>query len=183
MTYRNLDQRLNQRGRRSGMAIGVSIAATMILGIVAFVLIYSLVDPLTTEFISKDGAEVNLPAPDPLPTEEARDPTAVSTTAADVAVVPTPTIAVELLGNAEATADDRGFQAEYQFGCGGRGARWCPIGIPGRQSRHGQSTAGWATPARALAHVPDRRRGRGLDPGNRCQSCRNITMNSSPRGV
>jgi hypothetical protein len=120
MHHRNLDYRLHQRGRRSGVIISVSIATAMILGIVTFVLIYALVDPLTTEFISKGGAEVNLPAPDPLPTEAARDPTAAATTAAEVAGVPTPTIAVELLGNAEATADGGGFQADYRVSASGR---------------------------------------------------------------
>jgi hypothetical protein len=114
MHHRNLNQRLHQRGRRSGAILGVSIAAAMLLGIVTFVLLYALVDPLTTEFISKDGAEVNLPAPEPLPTRVASDPTAVSTTAAAVAGVPTPTVEAELLSNAEATADDRGFQPDYR---------------------------------------------------------------------
>jgi hypothetical protein len=113
MQHRNLDYRLHQRGRRSGAIIGVSIAAAMLLGIVTFVLVYSLVDPLTTEFISKGGAEANLPAPELLPTRPARDPTAVSTAAA-VAGVPTPTVEVELLANAAATADDAEFQPDYR---------------------------------------------------------------------
>jgi hypothetical protein len=114
MQHRNLDQRLHQRGRRSGAIIGVSIAAAMLLGIVTFVLVYALVDPLTTEFISKGGAEANLPAPERLPTQVTSDPTAVSVAAANVAGVPTPTVEVELLSNAAATADDAAFQPDYR---------------------------------------------------------------------
>jgi hypothetical protein len=120
MQHRNLDYRLHQRGRRSGAIIGVSIAAAMLLGIVTFVLLYALVDPLTTEFISKDGAEVNLPAPDPLPTREANDPTAVATTAGAGAGVPTPTVVAEFLSNSAATVEDRGFQPNYQVSASGR---------------------------------------------------------------
>jgi hypothetical protein len=114
MHHRNLEHRLKQRGRRSGIIIGVSIAAAMTLGMVTFVLIYAVIDPLTTDFISKHGADVSRPALDPpLPTE-AIDPTDVSTSARDGEAVPTSVAEVGMLGSSGATAEASSFLPDYR---------------------------------------------------------------------
>lgn len=51
MTNSGLTNRLRQQSRRSGFAVGVAMAATILLCVAGFVVIYAQVDPLTRDFI------------------------------------------------------------------------------------------------------------------------------------
>lgn len=101
MTDRGLNTRLRQRSRRAGIMIGVSMAITIALCVAGFSVIYSALDPLTSDFVSNDDpTETAEPANDvagpqpttpptepsgdtgeaetPAPTEAAAQPTAAS---------------------------------------------------------------------------------------------------------
>lgn len=54
MTNSGLTNRLRQQSRRSGFAVGVAMAATILLCVAGFVVIYAQVDPLTRDFIGAD---------------------------------------------------------------------------------------------------------------------------------
>jgi hypothetical protein len=51
MTNSGLTNRLRQQSRKSGFAVGVAMAATILLCVAGFVVIYARVDPLTRDFI------------------------------------------------------------------------------------------------------------------------------------
>jgi hypothetical protein len=105
MNHLNLEHRLHQREHRSGAMIGVSMLAAMALGIVAFVVIYSFIDPLTTDFVSKGGAVSRRTTLDVQPTANTVDL---------VSAGPTAVPEIALLGNQETTGQESVFQPDYR---------------------------------------------------------------------
>lgn len=102
MNTPGLSQRLNQRSRRAGLAIGLSMAATIAVCIGTFSIIYAAIEPVARDFAganqSHPTATVHAGAstvedPDAAPTEkpakrETRTPSAASGEPTEV-VVPT----------------------------------------------------------------------------------------------
>ncbi len=70
MTNSGLTNRLRQQSRRTGFAVGMAMAVTILLCVGGFVVIYAQVDPLTRDFIAAPATAT--------PTEEPRDAEAAS---------------------------------------------------------------------------------------------------------
>lgn len=63
MTNSGLTSRLRQQSRRTGFAVGMAMAVTILLCVGGFVVIYAQVDPLTRDFISAPATHT--PTADP----------------------------------------------------------------------------------------------------------------------
>ena len=55
MAERGLAQRLSQRSRRAGLMIGLSMGLTITLCVGSFAFIYAALDPLTSDFVSREN--------------------------------------------------------------------------------------------------------------------------------
>jgi hypothetical protein len=86
MTNSGLTNRLRQQSRKSGFAVGVAMAATILLCVAGFVVIYARVDPLTRDVIGapatatvtrEPGSQAGAQEPDDEPESESpqRTPT------------------------------------------------------------------------------------------------------------
>lgn len=97
MALPGLDRRLQQHARRSGVAVGLSMAATMVLGFAAFVWLFFQMDGVMGDFTG--GAQWSAPAPTKRPqavagvSEDAEEdkPTARPTRRPTEAPTPAPT--------------------------------------------------------------------------------------------
>ena len=52
MSNSGLTSRLRQQSRRTGFAVGVTVALTILLCVGGFVVVYAQLDPLTRDFIA-----------------------------------------------------------------------------------------------------------------------------------
>lgn len=100
MSDKGLTHRLNQRSRRAGLVIGISMLLTIAFCVAAFTVIYTALDGFTTDFVSNSGAA----------TEQAQQ------AAAEAGLVPVLEEAQEQLGDAgeEADAAPAGGPAEQE---------------------------------------------------------------------
>jgi hypothetical protein len=100
-----LNERLEQYSRRSGMMIGVSMALVVTLTIGAFIWVFFKIDPYSTDFTGRTGANYPTPA---IVRVLASPPGAVAAspgtaTAAGAPAIPTPTALGTPVANGAAT--------------------------------------------------------------------------------
>jgi cytoskeletal protein RodZ len=98
MTNSGLTSRLRQQSRRTGFAVGMAMAVTILLCVGGFVVIYAQVDPLTRDFIAAPATETPTEEPRSADSAESQpnnqdqqDAQASTGTAEDQPAQPTPT--------------------------------------------------------------------------------------------
>jgi hypothetical protein len=123
MSDPGLSHRLRQRSRRAGFMIGISMILTIALCAVGFTVLYTALDGLTSDFISRTEEEPtvpaqvvedagNQPAEQPPPaeaTEAAPPPEQQQQDQQEADPTPTPTAEDD-------TAEDGEFDADYEIG-------------------------------------------------------------------
>lgn len=111
-----LNHRLQQRSRRSGFIIGLTMALTLLVCVGSFTVIYAQLEPVVSDFVSSSTDEA-APTEEPEVAEAA--PTAPTETDTDNAEQPQPTTEPSPEPTSEATAeptpDDDEFVPDYQL--------------------------------------------------------------------
>jgi hypothetical protein len=108
-----LNHRLQQRSRRSGFMIGLTMALTLMVCVGSFTFIYAQLEPVVGDFVSSGESA-------PTPTSEPQVAEAVATEGpqdapADAAPEPTPEPTPEPEPTAEPTPEDDEFVPDYQI--------------------------------------------------------------------
>lgn len=108
-----LNHRLQQRSRRSGFMIGLTMALTLMVCVGSFTLIYAQLEPVVSDFVSGgETAEVATTAPD---VAEAAPPEDTAPPEEEEADEPTPEPTAESEPTAEPTPDSDEFTPDYQI--------------------------------------------------------------------
>ncbi len=130
MVNPGLTRRLDQHGRRAGIAIGLMMALVTLLLIGGFITIYGRLDPLLSDFIAANVPTEPVPTALP-PTEEAEEPRGQVEATEPPAETEPPAVTATAAGSDD--ADDNGeadaeptetptpatFQPDYRIASGG----------------------------------------------------------------
>lgn len=123
MVNRGLSRRLDQHGRRAGIAIGLTMVLVTVLLIGVFVTIYGRLDPVLSDFIAADVPTVppptiqptDAPAQDQNPAAAPPDRTQASDPTQAAVVTTTAETSTTVVAS---TATGQVFQADYQIASG-----------------------------------------------------------------
>jgi hypothetical protein len=108
-----LNHRLQQRSRRSGFMIGLTMALTLIVCVGSFTLIYAQLEPVVSDFVSDGETAVVATTPPDVAEAAATEPPAQP--ADQQAPAPTAEPTPEPEPTAEPTPDDDEFTPDYQI--------------------------------------------------------------------
>lgn len=115
----NLDRRLQQRGRRSGIMVGLSMLAAMGVIVAGFALIFTMLEPLVVDFAG--SGEETTSAAEGEPQRRTAQPTAVPDSALVIQGQPTEVAepmsaeSSDIVGELEPTATAETFAPDYRI--------------------------------------------------------------------
>lgn len=124
MTDPGLNSRLNQRSRRSGLMVGITMALTLMVCVGAFTAIFTQLEPLVADFVGQDAEPTSEPVvavaqPTEPPPNDGTNPNDPGTPAPEETAEPEateePTTSPAEEPTAPATPDDEEFVPDYQL--------------------------------------------------------------------
>lgn len=123
MVNPGLSRRLDQHGRRAGIAIGLTMVVVTLLLIGAFVTIYGRLDPVLSDFVAADAPTVPAPALQATSEPEPEQNAAAAPVATDAPDVTQPAVvtatAETAATNVTPTATSGAFDPDYEIADGG----------------------------------------------------------------
>jgi hypothetical protein len=112
-----LNHRLQQRSRRSGFMIGLTMALTLAVCVGSFTLIYAQLEPVVSDFVSSGETEVP-PTREPVVAEAQPTSQTNQQPPAQTTDQPTPEPTGEAEATTEPTPEDGVFEPDYQIDSG-----------------------------------------------------------------